>query len=82
VTNNIVQQNFQFPSTTIRADGLVNATALTTAYRNTTGIRKDASKWLATREAKESIAYLERVTQKGVTDLVVGRTDRQQWLGE
>jgi hypothetical protein len=76
----IVPQNFQFPSTTIRGDGLVNATALTSAYRNTTGVRKDVSKWLATREAKESIAYLERATQKSVGDLIVVENGVGTWL--
>jgi KilA-N domain len=69
MADNIVQK-FDFASTTIRKDGLVNATALTTAYRNATGIRKDAANWLKTKEAKDSIAYLEQVTGIPVTDLV------------
>ena len=55
---------------TVREDGLVNITALSTAYRNTTKKRKDPSKWLATSEAIESIAYLVSSTQKCVDELV------------
>jgi hypothetical protein len=60
MTNSIVQSNFSFQSNTVRGDGLVNITALASAYRNATGKRKDAKHWLLTKEAKESIAYLER----------------------
>jgi hypothetical protein len=76
----VPQQKYIFPSTTIRGDGLVNATALTTAYRSKTGIRKDSAKWLKTQEAKESIAYLERVTQKRVTELVDVEHGVGTWL--
>jgi desulfoferrodoxin (superoxide reductase-like protein) len=67
MTANIVPLNFNFQSNTVRGDGLVNITALSTSYRNATGKRKDANDWLRTKEAVESIAYLERVNQKRVT---------------
>ncbi|MGL4931781.1 MAG: KilA-N domain-containing protein, partial [Aeromonas sp.] len=56
------------------------ATALTTAYKNATGIRKDAGKWLLTQEGKESIAYLARATQKSVAELVVVENGIGTWL--
>jgi hypothetical protein len=70
MTNSIVPSNFSFLMGTVREDGLVNITALSTAYRIKTGKRKDTRCWLATKEAKESIAYLERATGIPVADLV------------
>jgi hypothetical protein len=55
---------------TVREDGLVNITALSTAYRNKTKKRKDPQCWLATKEAKESIAYLVSSTGIPVDELV------------
>jgi KilA-N domain len=80
MANNIVPSNFDFLMGTIRTDGLVNITALSTAYRNKTGKRKDCAKWLATSEAIESIAYLERVTQKCVSLLVVVEHGVGTWV--
>lgn len=66
----IVPSNFQFLMGTIRADGLVNITALSTAYRITTGKRKDVHNWLITNEATESKAYLSLITGIPVDGLV------------
>jgi KilA-N domain len=77
--NNSIEQ-YQFKLKTIRHDGMVNATALTTAYRNTTGVRKDVRNWLLTPDAKASIAYLERVTGVPVTDLVIAQHGVGTWL--
>jgi hypothetical protein len=79
VADNIVQR-FDFASTTIRNDGLVNATALATAYRNATGKRKDPKHWLVTKEAIDSIAYLERVTGILTSDLVIVEHGVGTWL--
>jgi hypothetical protein len=78
--NSIAKIGFSFSSNIIRPDGMVLATALTTAYRNTTGIRKDVAKWLATDSAKVSIAYLERVTQYSVTELVISEHGVGTWV--
>ena len=81
MASNIVPQSaYSFASNTVRGDGLVNATALATAYRNTTGIRKDVAKWLKTQEAKDSIAYLARVTQKSVSQIVDVEHGVGTWL--
>jgi hypothetical protein len=80
MTNSIVPSNFSFQSNTVRGDGLVNITALSTAYRNATGKRKDCQKWLATSDAMESIAYLERATQKCVAELVVVENGVGTWV--
>lgn len=66
MTDNIVPSNYEFLSNTLRADGLANITALASAYYQSTGKRKKAHDWLTTKEAKESIAYLERAT--GITE--------------
>jgi hypothetical protein len=83
----ISQSSISFLVNTIRTDGMVNATALTTAYRkatvseaNTSGIRKDVRDWLLTPDAKASIAYLERVTGIPVTDLVIAEHGIGTWL--
>jgi hypothetical protein len=68
MTTSIVPSNFSFQSNTVRGDGLVNITALASAYRsgyqsNIVGRKPTSSltrDWLATKEAKESIAYLDR----------------------
>ena len=80
MTSNIVASNFNFQSNTVRGDGLVNITALTAAYRIATGKRKDPLKWLATKEAVESIAYLDRVTQKCVSELVIVEHGVGTWV--
>ncbi|MGL5065749.1 MAG: KilA-N domain-containing protein [Microcoleus sp.] len=80
MSNNIVPTEFTFASTTVRDDGLVNATALTTAYRNATGLRKDCAKWLKTQDAEASIAYLARATQKCVAELVIVENGVGTWL--
>lgn len=77
---NIVPQNFDFLANTIRNDGLINATALTAAYRNTTGVRKDVQVWLRSQEAKDSIAYLARATRILVADLVIVENGVGTWL--
>lgn len=71
---------FQFLENTIRTDGLVNLTALSGSYRLTTGKRKDRATWLATKEAKDSIAYLSRVTGITVTDLVISEHGIGTWV--
>ena len=81
MASNIVPQSaYSFASNTIRGDGLVNATALATAYRNTTGIRKDVANWLKTKEAKDSIAYLARATGIPVAQLVDVENGVGTWL--
>jgi KilA-N domain len=69
-----------FLANTVRTDGMVNATALTTAYRNTTGVRKDVANWLATQEARDSTAYLERATGIHVADLVIVENGVGTWV--
>lgn len=80
--SDIISQNdgFSFLSNTIRPDGMVSATALTTAYRNTTGVRKDVRDWLKTPSAGASIAYLERVTSIPVTALVIAEHGVGTWI--
>lgn len=71
---------FKFLSTTIRQDGLINATALTTAYRNATGVRKDCKDWLRLADTQSYILYKERVTGIPVTDLVIAEHGVGTWL--
>lgn len=78
--SSIVAKDFSFQSNTIRPDGLVNITALSTVYRNATGKRKDAKHWLLTKEATESIAYLERVTGILTSELVVVEHGVGTWV--
>lgn len=80
MTSNIVPSNFSFQSNTVRGDGLVNITALSSTYKAATGKRKDCQHWLQTKEAAESIAYLERVTGKCVTELVVVEHGVGTWV--
>lgn len=81
MASNIVHQpEYSFASNTIRGDGLVNGTALATAYRNTTGIRKDVAKWLKTKEANESIAYLARATGQSTDKLVDVQLGNGTWI--
>jgi hypothetical protein len=80
MTESIVPANFVFDADTIRPDGLVNITSLSSAYFRSTGKRKDTAKWLTSREATESIAYLERVTQKSVSELVIVEHGIGTWV--
>jgi KilA-N domain len=72
--------NFTFLSTTLRADGLVNATALTTAYREATGITKNARDWLKTATANESIKHLAARINILATELVVTENGVGTWI--
>lgn len=63
--------NYDFSQVFRDSDSLVNATELTKAYYRNTGKRKDVRDWLVTKEAKDSIAYLERVTGIPVSSLVI-----------
>jgi KilA-N domain len=78
MTDSIVR--FVFDDNTIRNDGLVNITALASAYYRSTGKRKKAHDWLHTNEAKESIAYLERAA--GITEahIVVTENGIGTWV--
>lgn len=76
----IVVQGFEFSATTIRKDEMVNATSLTTAYRNKTGKRKDVRDWLVTKEAGESIAYLAGATGIPVSALVIIENGVGTWM--
>lgn len=80
--SDIIKQNdgFGFLSNTIRPDGMVSITALSSAYRIATGKRKDSQHWLVTREATELIAYLERVTGIPVTALVIAEHGVGTWV--
>jgi hypothetical protein len=78
MTDSIVR--FVFDDNTIRNDGLVNITALASAYKRATGKRKDTQHWLVTKEATESIAYLERVTGIPVTELVIAEHGAGTWV--
>jgi hypothetical protein len=57
--NNIIR--YIFDEATIRPDGMVNITALYSAYKRATGKSKDVSNWKQLPDVVESIAYLERV---------------------
>jgi desulfoferrodoxin (superoxide reductase-like protein) len=88
MANSIVPVSFEFLSNTIRVDGLVNITALATAYRlgyqasivgrkPTSSLTRD---WIATKEATESIAYLERVSGIPQAELVVVENGVGTWV--
>jgi hypothetical protein len=73
--------SFIFDDNTIRGnDNLVNITALASVYKRATGIRKDTRDWLVTKEATESIAYLERVTGIPVSQLVSAEHGVGTWV--
>jgi hypothetical protein len=79
MTSDII--SFVFDDNTIRAnDGMVNITALASAYKRATGKRKDTQHWLVTKEATESIAYLERVTGIPVSQLVIAEHGVGTWV--
>jgi hypothetical protein len=78
MTSPIVQ--YTFDDDTIRHDGLVNITALASTYKRYTGKRKDARNWLVTKEATESIAYLERATGIPVAQLVIAENGMGTWV--
>lgn len=91
MTDSIVPSNFSqdnarqlikfiFDEATIREDGLVNITALYSAYFRATGKRKDSANWLVTKQATESIAYLERVTGIPVSSLVMAEHGVGTWV--
>jgi hypothetical protein len=81
MASNIVPQSaYSFASNTIRGDGLVNATALATTYRNKTGKRKDVNDWLRTKEAKESTEFLSQATGIPVAQLVDVENGVGTWL--
>jgi KilA-N domain len=80
MSNSSIVPSFSFHVDTIRKDGLVNISALASAYQKTTGKRKDPHDWLETRDCNESIAYLERVTGKPVTSLVVVEHGVGTWV--
>ena len=50
-------------------DGYINATAMTRAYFQRTGKRRDVNQWLKSKRTKESIKHLSSVTQICVTEL-------------
>lgn len=79
--------SFSFLSNTIRPDGMVSATALTTAYRmatmtevNPNGVRKDVRDWLKTESANRSMACLAGVTGIPVTELVISEHGVGTWI--
>jgi hypothetical protein len=78
MTSNIVQ--YIFDVDTVRPDGLVNITALASTYKRYTGKRKDTQHWLVTKEATESIAYLERVTGIPAAELVIVEHGVGTWV--
>jgi desulfoferrodoxin (superoxide reductase-like protein) len=80
MTNSIVPSNFSFQSNTVRGDGLVNITALSSAYKRSTGKYKKAHDWLLTKEAKESIAYLEQATGITEADIVIVENGVGTWV--
>jgi KilA-N domain len=71
---------FEFEQNTIDGNGMVNITALSRTYQESTGKRKDPRNWLVTNEAKESIAYLERVTGFLVSDLAYAEHGVGTWV--
>ena len=50
-------------------DGYINATAMTRAYFQRTGKRRDVNQWLKSKRTRESIKHLSTVTQICVTEL-------------
>ena len=85
--NSIVPSNFTFQSNTVRGDGLVNITALASAYQRgyqgSTGKKPTSSltrDWLATKEATASIAYLEQVSGIPQAELVVVENGVGTWV--
>jgi KilA-N domain len=84
----IVPSNFSFQSNTVRGDGLVNITALASAYRlgyqsNIVGRKPTSSltrDWLATKEAMESIAYIERASGIPQSKLVIVENGVGTWV--
>jgi desulfoferrodoxin (superoxide reductase-like protein) len=80
MTISIVPSNFNFQSNTVRGDGLVNITALASAYKRSTGKYKKTHDWLLTKEAKESIAYLEQATGITEADIVTVENGVGTWV--
>lgn len=91
MTDSIVPSNFSqdnahqlikfiFDEATIREDGLVNITALASAYRRATGKQKDTQCWLSNSTTTEAKLYLERVTGIPVTSLVIAEHGVGTWV--
>jgi hypothetical protein len=80
MTNSIVPSNFSFLVGTVREDGLVNITALSTTYRIKTGKTKKPSDWLLTREAKESILFLAQASGITEASLVIVENGVGTWV--
>jgi hypothetical protein len=76
--NNIIR--YIFDEATIRPDGMVNITALASAYFRATGKRKDTNDWLRTTRATAAITYLERVTGIPVSQLVIAEHGVGTWV--
>lgn len=52
-----------------RADGYFNATALTTAYRQSTGIRRDTANWLLNKQTQDLLIVLSEDLNISITQL-------------
>lgn len=51
------------------SDGYINATAVTSAYRLTTGRRKDVTDWLKNKRTLESLQHLSKTVKTPVNQL-------------
>jgi hypothetical protein len=80
MSNDIVINNFAFSVKAISDNELVNISSLARTYFDKTGKRKDPGHWLATKEAKESIAFLERATGIPVACLVIAENGVGTWV--
>jgi KilA-N domain len=85
IMNNITP--FAFLSNTVRPDGMVSGTALTTAYRlatiseaNPSGVTRECRHWLKTDQSKVCISYLERVSGIPRSSLVIAEHGIGTWI--
>lgn len=50
-------------------DGYINATALASAHKESTGKRKDVAEWLKTKRTQETLEHLNSITGIPVIEL-------------
>jgi len=60
--------------------GLINIAAIASAYRSSTGRRRDTQRWLVTKGATESIAYLEKATGTPRSELAIVENGVGTWI--
>jgi KilA-N domain len=61
-------------------DGFIDATAMSSAYKEKTGKRKDPQHWVTTKQAQEYTKFVSEATGIPVADLIVTRNGVGTWI--